>query len=66
MSWLAVLFQITSLLKEAGVTNLTIQIEKETYFQHMQGLGLNLQDIYEVNKNRHLLTYGASDFSKGV
>ena len=60
------LFQVTSLLKDAGVTNLTIQIEKETFFQHMQGLGTNFQDLYALNRERNSLAYGKSDFYKGV
>ena len=57
---------MTSLLKEAGVTNLSIQFEKDAYFQHMQGLGVNFQDIYESNRNHDLLTYNAYDHSKGM
>jgi zinc transporter 5/7 len=34
-----VVAQVTSLFKEAGISNMCIEVEKRTYFHHLQGLG---------------------------
>lgn len=46
-----VLLQVTSLLKELGVTNIAIQIEKETFFQHLAGLGKSLEEVKQMAKS---------------
>lgn len=32
-------FKVTNIFKENGVTNLVVQVEKESYFYHLSGLG---------------------------
>ena len=32
-------YQVTTLLRDAGIHSVTIQVEKEEYFQHLSGLG---------------------------
>ena len=42
--------QINALLKELKLANLTVQIEKEVFFQHLSGLGANLGQISESKR----------------
>ena len=49
--------QVTSLLKDAGITNLVVQVEKETYFTHMTGLGASVDSAFQTTQNLHTLTY---------
>ena len=46
-----ILFQVTSLFKEIGIGNITVQVEKEAFFQHMSGLGVSMNQVYEMTKN---------------
>lgn len=46
-----VLLQVTSLLKELGVTNIAIQIEKDTFFQHLAGLGKSVEEVKQMAKS---------------
>ena len=39
--------QIHGILKELKLSNVTVQIEKETFFQHLSGLGANMGQIDE-------------------
>lgn len=41
----AVVSQVTVLFKEAGVQNLTIQVEKPVFFQHLSGLGMTTDQL---------------------
>jgi len=38
-------------LKEAGVSNVCVQVEKRTYFRHLQGLGVSADRL-------HAMTHG--------
>ncbi|KAM4708727.1 proton-coupled zinc antiporter SLC30A5 [Discoglossus pictus] len=49
--------QVTSVLKDAGVNNLTIQVEKEAYFQHMSGLSTGFQDVLVMTKQMDTIKY---------
>ncbi|ELT96504.1 hypothetical protein CAPTEDRAFT_20619 [Capitella teleta] len=49
--------QTNSILKESGVNNLTIQVEKESFFQHISGLGLSSNQLYEITKDFKSLSY---------
>lgn len=42
--------QINSLLKEMKLANLTVQVEKEVFFQHLLGLGANMGQINESKR----------------
>ena len=42
---------MTALLKEAGVSNVCVQVEKRTYFRHLQGLGVSADRL-------HAMTHG--------
>lgn len=44
-----VISQISSILKEAGVHNLTVQVEKESYFFHMCGLGSSMDRTVPIS-----------------
>lgn len=52
--------QVTSLFKEIGVGNITVQVEKEAFFQHMSGLGVSMNQVYEMTKNIKALNYDHS------
>ncbi|XP_013399446.1 zinc transporter 5 [Lingula anatina] len=49
--------QVTAIFKELGVQNLTVQVEKEAYFQHMSGLSSNFDVIVEMTKNIKALNF---------
>ncbi|XP_057645983.1 proton-coupled zinc antiporter SLC30A5 isoform X2 [Chionomys nivalis] len=49
--------QITGILKDAGVNNLTIQVEKEAYFQHMSGLSTGFNDVLAMTKQMESMKY---------
>lgn len=42
--------QIHSILKEMKLSNLTVQLEKEVFFQHLAGLGANMGQINESKR----------------
>uniref|UniRef100_A0A3B3ZXV4 Zinc transporter n=1 Tax=Periophthalmus magnuspinnatus TaxID=409849 RepID=A0A3B3ZXV4_9GOBI len=48
--------QVTSILKDAGVNNLSVQVEKEAYFQHMSGLSTGFQDVLHLTQQRGTIT----------
>ena len=41
--------QISSILKEAGVHSTTVQVEKESYFFHMSGLGSSMDNSMPIS-----------------
>uniref|UniRef100_A0A8C6SQJ1 Zinc transporter n=1 Tax=Neogobius melanostomus TaxID=47308 RepID=A0A8C6SQJ1_9GOBI len=49
--------QVTSVLKDAGVNNLSVQVEKEAYFQHMSGLSTGFQDVLLLTQQREAMKY---------
>ncbi|XP_020780160.1 proton-coupled zinc antiporter SLC30A5 [Boleophthalmus pectinirostris] len=49
--------QVTSILKDAGVNNLSVQVEKEAYFQHMSGLSMGFQDVLHLTQQRGAITH---------
>ncbi|KAG8598711.1 hypothetical protein GDO81_002713 [Engystomops pustulosus] len=49
--------QVTSVLKDVGVNNLTIQVEKEAYFQHMSGLSTGFQDVLVMTQQMDTIKY---------
>ncbi|XP_033862480.2 proton-coupled zinc antiporter SLC30A5 [Acipenser ruthenus] len=49
--------QVTAVLKDAGVNNLSVQIEKEAYFQHMAGLSTGFQDVLAMTKQMEPIKY---------
>ncbi|CAJ0961228.1 unnamed protein product [Ranitomeya imitator] len=49
--------QVTSVLKDVGVTNLTIQVEKEAYFQHMSGLSTGFQEVLVMTQQMDTIKY---------
>ncbi|XP_029301226.1 proton-coupled zinc antiporter SLC30A5 isoform X2 [Cottoperca gobio] len=42
--------QVTAILKDAGVNNLSVQVEKEAYFQHMSGLSTGFQEVLAMTQ----------------
>jgi zinc transporter 5/7 len=58
---------VTAILKEEGVTNLTVQIEKETFFQHMSGLGVSMDTVQAMTRNLKALNYeNTADIMKAI
>lgn len=49
--------QVTSVLKDVGVNNLTVQVEKEAYFQHMSGLSTGFQDVLVMTQQMDTIKY---------
>ncbi|PNI40972.1 SLC30A5 isoform 3, partial [Pan troglodytes] len=49
--------KVTGILKDAGVNNLTIQVEKEAYFQHMSGLSTGFHDVLAMTKQMESMKY---------
>ena len=41
--------QISSIMKEAGIHSVTVQVEKESYFYHMSGLGSALDQSLPIS-----------------
>uniref|UniRef100_A0A1A8CNA1 Zinc transporter n=1 Tax=Nothobranchius kadleci TaxID=1051664 RepID=A0A1A8CNA1_NOTKA len=42
--------QVTAILKDVGVNNLSVQVEKEAYFQHMSGLSTGFHDVLAMTQ----------------
>ncbi|KAG9281857.1 zinc transporter 5 [Astyanax mexicanus] len=49
--------QVTSVLKDAGVNNLTVQVEKEAYFQHMSGLSTGFHEVLAMTQQMESMKY---------
>lgn len=49
--------QVTAVLKDAGVNNLTIQVEKEAYFQHMSGLSTGFHEVLAMTQQMESMKY---------
>ncbi|XP_014828767.1 PREDICTED: zinc transporter 5 [Poecilia mexicana] len=49
--------QVTAILKDAGVNNLSVQVEKEAYFQHMSGLSTGFQDVLAMTQQMASMKY---------
>ncbi|XP_015685425.1 zinc transporter 5 [Protobothrops mucrosquamatus] len=49
--------QVSAVLKDAGFNNLTIQVEKEAYFQHMSGLSTGFHDVLAMTKQMESMKY---------
>ncbi|XP_054842686.1 proton-coupled zinc antiporter SLC30A5 [Eublepharis macularius] len=49
--------QVSSILKDGGVNNLTVQVEKEAYFQHMSGLSTGFHDVLTMTKQMESMKY---------
>ncbi|CAG5135470.1 unnamed protein product [Candidula unifasciata] len=45
-----IIAQVTSLLKEAGVLSVTVQVEKQSYFFHLSGLGATPVNISQFSQ----------------
>ncbi|XP_012871276.1 PREDICTED: zinc transporter 5 [Dipodomys ordii] len=53
--------KVTGILKDAGINNLTIQVEKEAYFQHMSGLSTGFHDVLAMTKQMESMKYCKDD-----
>jgi len=53
--------QITGILKEMKLSNLTVQLEKEVFFEHLAGLGAHMGQMSESNR-----IYKKMDRAQGV
>uniref|UniRef100_G3Q1K6 Zinc transporter n=1 Tax=Gasterosteus aculeatus aculeatus TaxID=481459 RepID=G3Q1K6_GASAC len=49
--------QVTAILKDAGVNNLSVQVEKEAYFQHMSGLSTGFQEVLAMTQQMESMKY---------
>ncbi|XP_039250531.2 proton-coupled zinc antiporter SLC30A5-like [Styela clava] len=45
-----IISQVTPILKEAGITSATVQVEKEDFYQHMSGLSTNTDEMLRMTK----------------
>ncbi|XP_016396642.1 zinc transporter 5 [Sinocyclocheilus rhinocerous] len=52
-----VIQQVSAVLKDAGVNNLTIQLEKEAYFQHMSGLSTGFHEVLTMTLQMESMKY---------
>jgi hypothetical protein len=41
-------FQVGAILKDAGLHSVTVQVEKDSYFQHLSGLGSNMDQSFNA------------------
>ncbi|XP_051907058.1 proton-coupled zinc antiporter SLC30A5 [Hippocampus zosterae] len=49
--------QVTAILKDAGVNNLSVQLEKDAYFQHMSGLSSGFQDVLAMTQQMEAMKH---------
>uniref|UniRef100_A0A8C5KCR6 Zinc transporter n=1 Tax=Jaculus jaculus TaxID=51337 RepID=A0A8C5KCR6_JACJA len=49
--------QVAGILKEAGVNNLTVQVEKEAYYQHVGGLSTGFREVLAVRRQIESVKY---------
>uniref|UniRef100_A0A7N9AK36 Zinc transporter n=1 Tax=Mastacembelus armatus TaxID=205130 RepID=A0A7N9AK36_9TELE len=49
--------QVTTILKDAGVNNLSVQVEKEAYFQHMSGLSTGFHEVLAMTQQMESMKY---------
>ncbi|RUS79405.1 hypothetical protein EGW08_012818 [Elysia chlorotica] len=49
-----IISQVTSIFKEAGVNNITVQVEKQSYFFHLSGLGATPVNISQFSRQPHV------------
>ncbi|XP_076868157.1 proton-coupled zinc antiporter SLC30A5 [Brachyhypopomus gauderio] len=52
-----IIHQVTAVLKDAGINNLTVQVEKEAYFQHMSGLSTGFHDVLAMTQQMDSMKY---------
>ncbi|XP_048255901.1 zinc transporter 5-like [Haliotis rufescens] len=52
-----IITQVTSLFREFGITNLTVQVEKESFFLHLSGLGASLDNVAAATHDMQILTF---------
>ncbi|XP_041371016.1 zinc transporter 5-like isoform X2 [Gigantopelta aegis] len=55
--------QISSIFKEIGITNVTVQVEKESYFLHLTGLGAAPDQMFDFTHNLQHQNQSESLFS---
>lgn len=48
---------MTAILKDAGVNNLSVQVEKEAYFQHMSGLSTGFHEVLAMTQQMESMKY---------
>jgi hypothetical protein len=49
--------QVTGLFKETGISNISVQVEKRVYFQHLLGLGLTMDRMHAMTNGFKTLTH---------
>jgi hypothetical protein len=54
---------VSAILKDGGLHSVTVQVEKDEYFQHLSGLGANLD---QNSTNFPLLNFDKSNSVKAV
>jgi len=62
--WCWCVTQVTALFKEAGISNICVQVEKRTYFQHLQGLGVSSDRLHAMTHG--FKTLGSRDFASFI
>ena len=43
---------VTNLFKELNINNVTVQVEKETYYFHLSGLGANWENFNDFGSSK--------------
>lgn len=44
--------QVSNLFKELNINNVTVQVEKETYYFHLSGLGANWENFNDFGSSK--------------
>ncbi|XP_002127955.2 proton-coupled zinc antiporter SLC30A5-like [Ciona intestinalis] len=45
-----IISQVTSIFKEAGISSVTVQVEKDDFYQHMSGLMTGTDDMTQISR----------------
>ena len=59
--------KVNAIFKEVGVNNITVQVEKQSFFQHMSGLGFSTDQMIELAQHMTSLNQQeTSNFIKAI
>ena len=59
--------KVNAIFKEVGVNNITVQVEKQSFFQHMCGLGFSTDQMIELAQHMTSLNQQeTSNFIKAI
>ena len=58
------LLKVNAIFKDVGVNNITVQVEKQSFFQHMSGLGYSTDQMIELAQ--HMTSLNQQDTSNSI